>query len=245
MTFGGTSLAGAGLQAGKDLAKSKDKAEKSAANARLARKDGTWTFAVGTDAGYAAFSVTVKKGKGKLTGTLPDGTKVSVSSQGILGDKALAIPFAYSKKGVLGFVFWVNDDGTTSISDLTALKLANGTTLAVKEQVAPSAALKLADGTRTFTVSGIGVIQAFAVAGRKWTLPKHVKKPTEEKPDLNPSDVKLKFTEKTGIVKGTFSVPNPATGKAVKYTVNGVVIGDKLYGAAFMKGGTPVTCEAE
>ena len=240
--FGGTSLAGAGLQVGADLAKSKDKAAKAAANARLAKMNGTWTFALGTDAGYATFSLSVKKGKGKLTGTLPDGTKVAVSQQGVLGDKALAIPFAYAKKGACGFVFWIADGGTTvEVSDIAPLKLANGAVLAAT-LVEPSQAHKLAEGPHAFQTPYF--VQSFAVAGKKWDVAKHVKKPTAENPDLNPYSVSLKFTEKTGAVKGSFSVPGP-TGKAVKYTVNGVVVDGKFYGAATVKGGAPVACAAE
>ena len=247
VTLGGTSLAGAGVQVGKDLAKSKDKAEKAAANERLAQPNmnGTWTFALATDNGAAAFSLTVKKGKGKLTGTLPDGSKVSVSQQGILGDVALAIPFVHAKnkKGSCGFVFWIADGGAVEVSDIAPLTLANGTTLATS-LVEPSASHRLANGEgRVFDAGAF--TQTFSVADKRWTFPKHVAKQTPEKPDLNPYSVKLTFTEKSGVVKGSFAIPDQTTGKAVKYTVNGVVIGAKLYGAAFAKGGTPIACSAE
>ena len=232
VVFGGESLAGldSDLQAGADLAKSKDKSVKAAANARLARMNGTWTFAFKTDAGYAGFSLTVSKGKGKLAGTLPDGTKVSVSQQGILGDTALAIPFMYAKKGLLGFVFWLHDGGAVELSDLTALKLANGTVLAAS-LVEPSAAHRLADGDGHVFGTPF-FFQTFEVAGKKWNFPTQQKKLGDADP--NPCGTKLTFTEKTGVVKGSFSVPGP-TGKAQKYTVNGVVVGDTGYGAATLK----------
>ena len=241
VTFGGLSLAGAGLQAGKDLAKSKDKTEKTDANTRLSRMNGMWTFAFETDAGYAGFSLTVSKGKGKLAGTLPDGTKVSVSQQGILGDSALAIPFMYAKKGSLGFVFWLHDGGAVELSDLTALKLANGTVLGAS-LVEPSAAHRLADGDgRVFETPFFS--QAFGVAGKKWNFPKQQKKLGDADP--NPYGTKLTFTEKTGVVKGSFSIPGPA-GKAQKYTVNGVVVGGTGYGTATLKNSAaswPITIE--
>lgn len=243
--FGGKSLEGLGsdLQAGADLAKSKDKTVKTAANARLARMNGTWTFAFETDAGYAGFSLTVKKGKGKLAGTLPDGTKVSASQQGILGDKALAIPFVCAKKGSVGLVFWLSEGGAAKLSDLTPLKLANGTVLEASLVGQPGAAHRLANGGgHVFETPFFS--QAFEVKGKKWDFPKHVAKPTAAKPDLNPYSVKLKFTEKTGVVKGSFSIPSP-TGKAQKYTVNGVVVGGTFYGSAFAKGQSPVPCAAE
>ncbi len=225
------------VQAAKDALKSKDRAEKAAATAFAAGKAGTWTFALGTDAGYAAFTATVdKKGKGKLAGTLPDGTKVSVSAQGILGDGVLAIPFAYAKKGALGFVFWVRGDGTAELSDLTGA-LGNRA-LPEVSVVAPSAAHRLPDGEHTFTAGGIS--QGFAVAGKKWDVPRQNRKAD---PDPNPTGLKLAFTEKTGAVKGAFTV---ADGKAkTKYTVVGVVVGGKLYGAAYARnvGSMPATAE--
>ena len=186
---------------------------------------------MGTDAGYAAFSVTVdKKGKGKLAGTFPDGTKVSVSAQGVLGDSALAIPFAYAKKTSLGFVFWVKGDGSAAVSDLNASGVAS--------VIAPSASLRLADGEHTFRAGGVS--QGFTVAGKKWNAPKQNKKAD---PDPNPTGLKLSFTEKTGAVKGSYTVVD---GKAkTKYTVVGVVVGGKFYGSAYARnaGSMPATAE--
>ena len=214
------------VQAGKDILASKDRNEKSRAMASAASKAGTWTFAFETDAGYAAFSVTAdKKGKGKLVGTLPDGTKVSVSSQGVLGDDALAMPFAYAKKGALGLVFWVKDDGTVTLSDITQLKLSGGKEYAAA-LVPPNATHRLADGNHTFKAGGVS--QAFAVAGKKWNVPKQNKRVV---PDPNPSGLKLLFTEKTGAVKGTFADVTAKT----KYTVVGMVVGGKFYGAAYAR----------
>ncbi len=230
--FTGDAIIGADVdvQAGRDLLKSTKKAEKAKATAAAASKSGTWTFALGTDAGYAAFSVTVnKKGKGKLTGTLPDGTKVNVSSQGILGDGVLAIPFAYAKKGSLGLVFWVKDNGTPMVSDVTKLKLSNGTRYET-DLVGPSARHRLADGSHTFMAGSVS--QAFTVAGKKWNVPKQNKK---AKPNPNPTGLKLAFTEKTGAVKGVFTT---GTAKA-RHTVVGVVVGDKFYGTAYGKGIAP------
>lgn len=239
--FGADSLAGVGfdLLAGKDLLK--DKATKATANARLARMNGAWSFALATAEGYAAFSVTVKKGKGKLSGTLLDGTKVSVSSQGVFGDEALAIPFMYAKKGKgsLGLVFWVHDGGNeVEVSDVTEVKSASGR-VSSAEIVEPSTALRLADGAHSFVVPSLNLAQAFTVAGKKWTFPKQQKKLGADDP--NPYGMKLTFADKTGLVKGSFTTP---TNKA-KYTVNGVVVNGVMYGSAVLKGGTPVSVTAE
>ena len=238
--FTGDALVGVGVdvQAGKDMLKSKDRGEKAAATAAAASKAGVWTFALGTDAGYAAFSVTVdKKGKGKLAGTLPDGTKVSVSAQGVLGDGVLAIPFTYAKKGTLGFVFWVKGDGTAALSDLTG-DVGGSPGTARPTMVAPSASHRLADGEHVFTAGDVS--QAFTVAGKKWNVPKQNKR---AEVDPNPTGLKLAFTEKTGVVKGTFTVVD---GKAkTKYTVVGAVVGGKFYGSAYVRKAVPIPATAE
>ena len=230
--FGGDSLAGVGfdVQAGPDLTKSSDRDEKARAKARLAAKAGAWTFALETPVGYAAFSVTVSnKGKGKLSGALPDGTKVSVSVQGVLGEHALAVPFLYSKKGSVGFIFWVDDDGTVSISDLTRMNLASGASYEVKA-MDPASSHRLSDGVHAFSFGD--VVQEFEVAGRKWIFPKQNKRLGADDP--NPFATKLTFTEKTGAVKGSFTVIDPS-GRKVKYTVTGMVVGDVMYGTAANK----------
>ena len=72
------------------------------------------------------------------------------------------------------------------------------------------------------------VSQVFTVAGKKWNVPKQNKR---AEVDPNPTGLKLAFTEKTGAVKGSFTV---ADGKAkAKYTVVGVVVGGKFYGSAY------------
>ena len=238
--FTGDALVGVGVdvQAGKDMLKSRDRGEKAAATAAAASKAGVWTFALGTDAGYAAFSVTVdKKGKGKLAGTFPDGTKVSVSAQGVLGDGVLAIPFTYAKKGTLGFVFWVKGDGTAVLSDLTG-DVGGSPGTARPTMVAPSASHRLSDGEHVFTAGDVS--QAFTVAGKKWNVPKQNKR---AEVDPNPTGLKLAFTEKTGVVKGTFTVVN---GKAkTKYTVVGAVVGGKFYGSAYVRKAVPIPATAE
>jgi len=225
------------VQAGRDLLKSKDKGEKAAAAAFAAGKSGVWTFALGTDDGYAAFSVSVdKKGKGKLAGALPDGTKVSARTQGVLGDGVLAVPFAYAKKGSLGLVFWVKGDGAVSISDLSASGGAFGT--ARPAVVAPSAAFRLADGERTFTAGEVS--QKFEVSGGKWNVPKANRK-AETNP--NPFALKLSYKAKDGTAKGTFTVVD---GKVkTKYTVVGAVVGGRFYGSAYVRnaGSAPATAE--
>ena len=231
--LGGSSVSGVdvNIQAAADL--SKDKALKADYNARLAALAGTRTFAIKTDHGYSAFSVVVgKKGKGKLSGTLSNGAKVSASANGALGEKALAIPFAVAKKAnAFGFVVWINEDGTAQLSDVRPLVL-DGAAHDVTDVVAPSAQHALADGPQVLRFAD--ETQAFSVEGRKWVFPKRQKRLGDADP--NPCGVKLTYTAKTGVVKGSFSIQDAETGKAVKYTVNGIVIGSEFYGSAKARG---------
>lgn len=218
------------VQLAVDGLKSKDKAEKAAASERLKGKAGTWTFALLTEAGDVGCSVTVNaKGKAKLQGVLPDGAKVSVSVQGVLGEQALAIPFVYAKKGALGLVLWLGDDGKVELSDLSPVKTAAGAILATTS-VPPSAAHALAGGDHVFATPDF--TQGFTVNGKKWTAPKQNKKLD---PDPNPTGLKLSFAEKTGLVKGSYTLLAADGKKKLKYTVNGAVVGDKFYGAATLK----------
>ena len=230
--FGGESLAGVdcNLQAGVDFVKSKDKAAKVRAASRLEKFAGGWTFALDGDDGAAAFQVAIdRKGKGKLSGTLPDGTTVSVSVQGVLGDDALAVPFAYSKKGAFAFVFWARENGTAEISDLTGT--VSGKAIQT-DVVAPSRNHALADGSgHVFDCELFDGGQSFTVKNDKWDFGKHVRKPKDGQADPNPHEIKLSFAAKTGAVKGSFSVLDE-NGKKQKYTMNGVVVDGSLYGSA-------------
>ena len=104
--------------------------------------------------------------------------------------------------------------------------------------VAPSASHRLADGEHVFTAGDVS--QAFTVAGKKWNVPKQNKR---AEVDPNPTGLKLAFTEKTGVVKGTFTVVD---GKAkTKYTVVGAVVGGKFYGSAYVRKAVPIPATAE
>ena len=209
------------VQAGRDLFKDK------AAKARAATVPvGVWTFALPSDNGFSGFSVTVAKtGKAKVAGVLTDGTKVSVSAQGIFGDSGrFAIPVIYAKKAVaLAFVMWIDTvTHESGISDAMDVKW---------NVLVPSRDIALANGGHLVRVDGLDLTQGFTVDGKKWTFPKQNKKVS---PDPNPTAMKLAWTQKTGVVKGSFSVPD-GTGKKQKFTVNGVATGGVIRGTAFDK----------
>ena len=159
----------------------------------------------------------------------------------MLGGRVLAIPFAYSKKGSFGFVLWIGENGKTEISDMTSLRLASGRTLSA-QLVAPSASHRLAPGTHSLGCELFAEPLPFVVEGSKWVLPRQNKRAVV---DPNPYAAKLKFTEKTGIVKGSFSATPRGAAGVVKFTVNGVVVGSRFYGSAFNKGYGSLAVSAE
>ena len=216
-----------GVVAGVDYFKSKDKAEKAAAKEKVPH--GSYTFGfVSPDGSFTSASATVAKstGKTKTIVYLADGTKVSVSSQGVYGDgmSRMAVPVSYSKKGVtIGFVFWVGGAGGAELSGFGG----DGV-----EVVAPQK-VKALYGKYAFAAdpfpapyidarSPAGTV--FEAAGTKWTVPK-----TDQA-------LKLKCA-KTGVVTGSFKMfyPNGAKEKADTAKIVGVTIGDSVYGTAFIK----------
>ena len=237
ITLGGLALNGSfrgyAVQGARDTSRSKDKEEKAAAAASLAAKAGVRTFALMTDAGFAAFTATVdKKGKCKFAGTLPDGTKVSYSGKGVLGADVLAIPLVYKRKASVGMVLWVYDGETAEITDAAPLVLTSGTAY-TPGVVPPSAKHRLADGSHRLA-SADGVGQGFSVAGKKWIFPKK---------DLNPVELKMSFADRTGAVKGSYSILDGK--KKIRHTVFGVVVDDVMFGSSFIKkvGSCPVWTE--
>lgn len=218
--LGGLSAAAgtADIQLARDLLKDKDRTVKAAAAARVAGMDGTWTFALRTSLGDAGFSLTVKKGKGKLVGVLPNGDKVSLSVQGILGESALAIPFVYSKKSSFALVFWIGDDRSVTVSDLTSVTM--GGVAYAPDLVAPAAlsAVPIAPGTYTFRADGYA--QPFTATAKKLDAGKK---------DVNPAGLTLKLAPKTGLVTGAFK------GAAGKMTVVGAVVDGVFYGTAYSR----------
>lgn len=226
--LGGLSLAGPGttVQVGKNLLK--DPVAKAAAASRLANLAGVWTFALRTSAGDIGLSVNMgRNGKAKLTGMLPDGSKVSGSGEGVLGEKALAIPFICAKKGSLAFVLWIQDDGKVLVSDLGPVVLPDGTSCsATAVKPAAVAAAALSDGEYLFVAGPYS--QPFVLSGGKADAGKK---------EANPGALKLRVAAKTGLLTGAFK------DDAGRYKVAGVVVDGTFYGTASVKGGTVLKAE--
>ncbi|MBP5509305.1 MAG: leucine-rich repeat domain-containing protein, partial [Kiritimatiellae bacterium] len=177
------------VEAAKNVFASKASDDK--ASAALVGKK-TWTVTLASAKGYTPFTLAVAaKGKAKVTGVLPDGTKVSVSAQAVVGDGGRwAVPVMYAKKSKFGFVAWFakGADGQTSftgVSDLTPLRGPKNAVTeweAVTEACGPAGSL--AAGAHALTVSAEDVAaivpgvnadllpsgEAVTVAKGKWTL---------------------------------------------------------------------------
>ena len=253
---------GLSVEAAKNVFTSKDSGDKSAA-ASVPKK--TWTVTLTSVKGYTPFTIAIAaKGKAKVTGVLPDGTKVSVSAQAVVGDGGRwAVPVMFAKKSKFGFVAWFDANGFTTVSDLTPLKGPKG---AVTEWEAALDACgpvgSLAAGAHAFAVDAESVVallpavnaellptaEEVKVAGNKWTLAKAAKVAykggawtvtpgAKGGAVANASGAKLTFTPKTGTFKGSFTAYSVKGGRLVKtkFTVNGAVVNGVAYGTAFNK----------
>ena len=244
ITYGELGLAGTlkgfAVEASADVAKSKDASVKALAGKIPV---GTYTFVVETGDGTAVFSAAVdKKGKARVQGFLGNGTKVSVSATGSLGDTYFAVPVVVSKSKVsFGFVLWIPLAGGSPVfvgaigSSWQALR-AGG-------------AIALSNGVHAFDfempsfrsyIAAVGstpaapVGEEFTVSGSKWVFAKTVGKlkvvdgvlsvASKGEPS-NLSGLKLTYTAKTGLVKGSFKLYYMDGGKikSDKVTIVGAV----------------------
>ena len=206
--------------------------------------------------GVAGLSVVFSmKGKAKVTGTMPDGTKVSVSSQLIVGSEWCCLPVVYSKAGSsLAFLLWFDRAGNfDSVSGMTTWK-GKGLEVKWSDEVAVSKVGNLS-GTSYFhladtpaEIGGAEVISellpvdvAITPAGAKWNIAKAKVVKLDRSGNLsygaNPSGLKLTYTAKTGLFKGSLSLYTMNKGRLKKnsVTISGIVVNGIGYGTATMR----------
>lgn len=252
--WGGLKVKGA-----RNLFTSKDKAEVSSVSAEL----GPWLGAINVawpslDGGWNGMTATVaKKGKVKVSGTLANGTKVSVSAQAIRADTAFMVPVVNAKKVPFAFCLSIPLSGggvtVTGLPGAVAGKandLASGSAF----QMDPAALCGLlGDSTfATYLPDGLSVRQS----GTKWVVADGARagkvvyvRGTDEvdadKAGANPAALKLSFTRKTGAFKGSFKAYQAVKGKpkAVTVAVFGVLVDGVGYGTATIKKLGGVTVE--
>ena len=260
---GGTVAKAGTLTGGLDAVKAKD----SAALSVLAKFNGKgYVVALGPDnpaayaqGGYSTLSIAMAaKGKAKISGVLADGTKVTATAQMTVDDTGCFVPVVYAKKSKLGFVVRF-DRNTRALVEVTALtpwkntvKPAFTMAWAIAGLGAKSA---FPSGSKTLTLddsklSGFlpsAIAQTpkeipFTVKGTKWNAGKAAKVAykggTLTVNGANVSGLKLTFTAKTGLFKGSFTVYSLNGGKLKKnkFSVFGAVTDGTGYGTAVLKG---------
>lgn len=260
LSFGERALAGAwaggSVIGGRNLFSSKDKAEVKEADALLAPWKGVLNAA--WDGGTLSVSIAAK-GKTKVSAVLADGTKATANGQFVIGEGWCAVPVVVNKKAKLGFIVWLSQDG----KEETVEGLGDGVEIGMP---APGANLAFALGGGFDGIEGLqaALLPAKGYAfegGSKWKFKKadtvklNAQKTAAEvtKDNGNPSGLKLTYTAKTGIFKGSFTLCATKEGvrpKTRKYTVQvvGFVVNGEGVGFATLKKPAtswPVTLELE
>ena len=225
--------------------------------------------------GYAGLSVQIMaNGKGRVTGTMPDGTKVSYSGRmEVMDDNVcvlpVAIPLHRGKKGGFGFLVTFDESGVSvsAVSSWTNTDVPFTSALAAEADGAAYASEISSDAVfaleETFELEGVddSLLPAdveVAVSGARWSTPK-ADKVTFSAEDGgytvlteygNPSGLTLAASSAKGTFKGKFKVfAVTEADKSKKYTavVNGVILDGVGYGTANIKkiGSVPVTVKPE
>lgn len=268
------SLNGHSVDGAIDVSKSKDAATVAVLNAfkgksyvmALEPESATGSNAAKVN-GVAGFSVVFStKGKAKVTGSLPDGTKVSVSGQLIVGAEWCCLPVVYSKTSSLALLLWFDRSGNfDSVSGMTTWK-GNGFEVKWSDEVAVSNVGNLS-GTSYFHLAGaptvingaevvrelLPVDVAITPAGTKWNIATAKAAKLDRYGNLsygaNPSGLKLTYTAKTGMFNGSLSFYTLSNGKLKKnsVTISGIVVNGIGYGTATLKkvGCWPVVINGE
>ena len=225
--------------------------------------------------GYAGLSLQVMaNGRGHVSGTMPDGTRVSYTGymevmDGNVCVLPVAIPLCRGKKGGFGFLvtFDESDVSVSAVSSwvntdvpFTSALAAEAEGAAYVSAISSNAEFALEE---TFELEGVddSLMPSdveVTVSGAKWSTPKadKVKFSAEDggytvsTENGNPSGLKLSVSPAKGTFKGTFKVfAITEADKPKKYTavVSGAVLDGVGYGTATIKkiGSVPVTVKPE
>lgn len=222
----------------------KSAADKAAASAAARRYLGVYnvafhggTLSVGVD----------KKGKAKISGTV-EGSKVSVTSQLVVGKDAAVVPVVITKKVNVAFCLWVMADGTVEARGIEGAIAGKAGTLKAGAKFGldgTAGVLALLGLFGEYLPNGIDV----AANGTKWTVAGGVKAGKvafvkggntvdESKLGANPSGLKLVYKQKDGTFKGSFKAYSLGSNGKIKShmaNVTGVMIGETGYGTAMIK----------
>lgn len=223
--------------------------------------------------GYVGISLQIgQRGSVKISGALPDGTKLTASCPLVCLDDQIYVPAvipAYSgKKG--GIAFMLNfSEGDMILDNVSDWIGAKGEAIGVLEAEDVSDVAGLQNGEYQFVadisgfeIEGETIDDSFSPDGTvisvlsgRWRVPRAdtVKFVGDEgyittKDNGNPSGLKLSYTVKTGLFKGSFKVYGVTDGgKSKKHTatVSGAVVNGVGYGCAYIKkvGGVPIAVD--
>ena len=223
--------------------------------------------------GYVGMSLQIgQRGSIKISGALPDGTKLTASCPLVCLDDQIYVPAvipAYSgKKG--GIAFMLNfSEGDMILDNVSDWIGARGEAIGALEAVGVSDVAGLQNGEYQFVadisgfeIEGESIDDSFtpdgtavSVLSGRWRVLRAdtVKFVRDEgyittKDNGNPSGLKLSYTAKTGLFKGSFKVYGVTDGgKSKKHTatVSGAVVNGVGYGCAYIKkvGGVPVAVD--
>ena len=247
--YGGYTIDGA-----RNVFTSKDAADKAIASATLGKWQGVMSVAWPGVQGWNGLSVILAaKGKAKAAGTLASGTKVSATSQLIIGEEWGCVPVVCAKKNErIAFNVWFPLNGQDARSP-SVVGLGNAV-------VGRPGTLKAGAKFQLGATMGDAMYEAYLPdgvpvgGGAKWTLPKAGKvvyrRGTTEvdatKLGENPSALKLTYKTKDGSFKGSFKAYADVNGKPKATTVKvaGVLVNGIGYGTATAKGANaPVMVE--
>lgn len=251
-SFGDYAIDGA-----RDVFASRTATDKSRASAALAN----WREPLGVVSEIGMFSVMLSaNGRARVSGTLADGARFSMTVQAILGVNGLCVPVVVSRRTMnLAFWIWLKGDGesacATGLGENPVLGLPSALTDAAAFHINADDLCELL-GDRTFAAhlpddvpvaqNGTKWIVAGGAKAGKVTLGKDGKVDAA-KAGANPSALKLAYRAKDGSFTGSFKayVLNRGKPKAVTANVRGVVVDGVGYGMATVKrlGSVPVTVE--
>ena len=224
------------------------------ANSLLAPWLGTVNVAWESTQGWNGLAVTISKnGRGKVSGTLADGTKVSASGRLTVNGSWLQMPVVWAKRGRrLAFTLWLpTGDGEPRADGL-------GEAIVGKPGLLGS--------TATFNLLGILGDEKYAEylpydvsvsGGARWIVASGAKGKVvykrgttvidTAKLGANPSGLKLTYYPRSGTFKGSFRTYSEMGGRLRSKTVKvaGVLVDGVGFGTATLKGGgsVPVVIE--
>ena len=201
------------------------------------------------------------KGKTKVAGTLADGTRVSASTQLLVGERECAVAVSWTKKGAsLVCLVWFCEDGSVECGNLSGGVTALVMNARAGAYLASGAAFRLDADRLAAAVPGMRTELApdglaVRMRGTAFDIGKAGKvKLLRDKSGIdpsglgvNPSGLTLRYKMKTGSFTGSFTVYSIVDAKLKKKRaqVSGVVLGGKGYGTAIIRGfgSCPITIE--